>query len=92
MLRFFFQDDPVRQAGKSIAKGSLVLGLCLIGFGMLVFILRDIFAFLAAAVFFMAGFSAIGYSIRIFWASRRMNKSEDDYRENVQIHIRDPFE
>jgi hypothetical protein len=59
---------------------------------MLVFILRDLFAFLAAAVFFMAGFSAIGYALRIFWATRRRTKSEDAYRENVQIHIRDPFE
>jgi hypothetical protein len=92
MLRFFFQGDPFREAGKSIAKGSLLLGLFLIGFGMLVFILRDIFAFLAAAVFFMAGFSAIGYAIRIFWASRRRTKPEDAYRDNVQIHIRDPFE
>lgn len=82
----------MRQAGKSVAKGALVGGLLLIGFGMLVFILRDLFAFLAAAVFFMAGFSAIGYAIRIFWATRRMNHSDDAYRDNVQIHVRDPFE
>jgi hypothetical protein len=92
MFRFFFQRDPFREAGKSIARGSLLTGLFLIGFGMLVFILRDLFAFLAAAVFFMAGFSAIGYALRIFWATRRRTKSEDAYRENVQIHIRDPFE
>ena len=91
MLRFFFQGDPVRQAGRSIAKGALVTGLLLIGFGMLVFILRDLFAILAAAVFFMAGVSAIGYAARIFWATRRMNKHSEPYRDNVQIHNGDPM-
>ena len=86
MLRFFFQGDSVREAGKSLAKGSLVLGLFLIGFGMLVFVLRDLFAFLAAVIFFMAGFSAIGYAIRIFWATRRSDQPPQQYRENVTIH------
>ncbi len=92
MFRFFYQGDPMREAGKTLAKGALVLGLFLIGFGMLVFVLRDLFAFVAAAVFFMAGFSAIGYAIRIFWSTRRMNQSENGYRDNVQIHTHDPFE
>ena len=91
MFRFFYQGDPMREAGKSLAKGALVLGLFLIGFGMLVFILRDLFAFLAAAVFFMAGFSAIGYAIRIFWATRRMNQPPQQYRENVEIHRDEDF-
>lgn len=76
----------MREAGRNLAKGTLILGLFLIGFGMLVFVLRDLFAFLAAAVFFMAGFSAIGYAIRIFWATRRMKPPHNQYRENVEIH------
>lgn len=92
MFRFFYQGDPMREAGKTLAKGALVLGLFLIGFGMLVFILRDLFAFLAAAVFFMAGFSAIGYAVRIFWATRGRNRRSDPYRDNVQIRFEDPFD
>ena len=91
MLRFFYQGDPMREAGKTLARGALVLGLFLIGFGMLVFILRDLFAFLAAAVFFMAGFSSIGYAIRIFWATRHRKPPDNQYRENVEIRRDDEF-
>jgi hypothetical protein len=67
------------------------LGLLLIGFGMLVFILRDLFALLAAAVFFIGGFSAIGYAIKLFVAAHRMKRGgsspDGAYRENVNIRI-----
>ena len=90
MFRFFFSEQA-SQATKGLAKGSLILGLLLIGFGMLVFILRDIFALLAAAVFFIGGFSAIGYAIRLFIAAYRMGKStsgpDGAYRENVNIRV-----
>jgi hypothetical protein len=77
------------QATRGMAKGSFFTGLFLIGFGMLVFVLRDVFAFIAAAIFFMTGFSAILYSIKLFWASSQMRKSganRDGHRDNVQIH------
>lgn len=90
---FRFESNTFKQAGKSIAKGSLLTGLLLIGFGMLVFILRDLFAFLAAGIFFMAGFSAIGYAIKIFWATRSGDKSNNGgkgaYRQNVEVHYPD---
>ena len=90
MFRFFFSEQA-SQATKGLAKGSLILGLLLIGFGMLVFILRDIFALLAAAVFFIGGFSAIGYAIRLFIAAYRMKKGgpspDGAYRENVNIRV-----
>ncbi|MBC8378736.1 MAG: hypothetical protein H8E62_06140 [Planctomycetes bacterium] len=88
MFRLFFQGDPVRQATQGLSKGALVLGLFLIGFGMLVFVLRDLFAFIAAAIFFIAGFSAIGYAIRMFILQYKM-KDSSAYRENVEIHIED---
>ena len=43
MFRMFFQGNPFQQATRGLAKGSLVMGLLLIGFGMLVFVLRDLF-------------------------------------------------
>ena len=85
MFRFLFSQDAASQVTKGLAKGSLITGLFLIGFGMLVFILRDLFAFLAAAIFFMAGFSAIGYAIRLFIASGKGRNKDAAYRENVSI-------
>ncbi|MCI0498364.1 MAG: hypothetical protein L0Y36_01605 [Planctomycetales bacterium] len=89
MFRLFFQDNPFREAAKGMARGAFVTGLFLIGFGMLVFILRDLFAFLAAAIFFMAGFSAIGYAVRLFILQHKMKNTDDAYRKNVQIHYDD---
>ena len=90
---FKFDSNTFSQATNGIARGSFVIGLMLIGFGMLVFILRDLFAFLAAGLFFLAGFSAIGYAAKIFWAGykikRGMGSSSKTYRENVNIHIHD---
>ena len=89
MFRFFMQDG-LSQATKGIARVSFFFGLALIGFGMLVFVLRDIFALLAAGIFFIAGFSAICYGCKLFWAVRKFNRAsgsgENAYRENVQIH------
>ena len=52
MFRMFLNGNPFRQATQGLAKGALITGLFLIGFGMLVFVLRDLFAFIAAAIFF----------------------------------------
>jgi hypothetical protein len=79
MFRFIFQGDPLRRATKSMAKGSLFGGLILIGLGLLVWVLKEIFAIIAMIIFFMAGFSAIGYSIRLFIAQYRMKKRGDTY-------------
>gem|GEM_PF-414418 len=89
MFRMFMNGNPFRQATQGLAKGSLITGLFLIGFGMLVFILRDIFAFIAAAIFFMAGFSAIAYSIRLFILQWKMRQDKSAYREGVEVHFED---
>jgi hypothetical protein len=91
MFQFFFSRPVEQQVGRTLVRGSLFGGLLLIGFGMLVFILRDVFAFLAAAVFFIAGFSAIGYAIRTWILLFKMNHSGRDGRENVRIHGDDRF-
>ena len=89
MFRFYIYSNPVSDAAKGLAKGAFVVGLLLIGFGLLVFILRDLFAFIAAAVFFLAGFSAIGYAVRLFILRHKIKKSDGLYRENVEIHSED---
>jgi ABC-type uncharacterized transport system fused permease/ATPase subunit len=92
MLRFFVRGNPLTDAAKGLAKGSFLLGLLLIGFGMLVYLLKDIFAFIAIVLFFMAGFSAIGYAVRLFILQYKMKKSDSTYRQNVEIHYEDrPF-
>lgn len=87
MFKMFFDGNPFRQATQGLAKGSLITGLLLIGFGMLVFVLRDLFAFIAAAIFFMAGFSAIAYAIRLFILQWKMRKDKAVYREGVEVHF-----
>lgn len=86
MFRFFFSQPVSSQISNTLIKGSLVTGLLLISFGLLVFILRDLFAFLAAAVFFMLGFSAIAYAIRMWVAKLKMDRSNNGGRDNVSIH------
>jgi hypothetical protein len=71
-----------------------MVGLLLIGFGMLIMALPELFAFLVAAVFFLAGIGCAITAIKIFWAQRRLDKhmsdESDAYRENVVIR-RDEF-
>lgn len=86
MFRFFFSQPTSNQISGTLIKGSLLTGLFLIGFGMLVFILRDLFAFIAAAVFFIAGFSAIGYAVRMWIVRYKINRTGNDGRDNVTIH------
>jgi len=82
------------QASRTLAASILMVGLLLIGFGMLIMALPELFAFLAAAVFFLAGVACAITALKIFWAQRRFNKQmshdSDAYRENVVIH-RDDF-
>ena len=81
-------------ASRTVAASVLVVGLLLIGFGMLIMALPELFAFLAAAVFFLAGVGCAVVAIKILLAQRRlekrMSKDSDAYRENVVIH-RDDF-
>jgi len=86
MFRFFFSRPVSNQISSTLIRGSIFGGLFLIGFGLLVFVLRDLFAFLAAAVFFLAGFSAIGYGIRMWVVMYKSSKNDIMYRDNVTIH------
>ncbi|MHC4758117.1 MAG: hypothetical protein ACYTE8_05645 [Planctomycetota bacterium] len=82
--------SAVSQASKSAAAWFFVVGLMLIGFGMLVWVLKEIFAFLAAALFFLIGFFCGVTGLKIYFAQRRfdkMNRGEGDvHRKNVRIH------
>ncbi|MHC4271554.1 MAG: hypothetical protein ACYST2_04500 [Planctomycetota bacterium] len=82
--------NAVSQASKTASAWFVVVGLMLIGFGMLVWVLKEIFALLAAALFFMIGLFCGITGVKIYFAQRqldKMNRGEfDGYRKNVRIH------
>lgn len=93
-MPFRLYTNMLSQASRTAAASILVVGLLLIGFGTLIMALPELFAFLAAAVFFLAGVACALTALKIFWAQRRfekrMSQDSDAYRENVIIH-RDEF-
>lgn len=97
-MPFRFYSNMLSQASRSVASGILIVGLLLIGFGTLILALPELFAFLAAAVFFLAGIGSAIVAIKIFWMQRRLDRfvSSDDgsdaTRINVRIHRDDHFE
>jgi len=90
-MSFRFYTNAISQASRNFAAGLFITGLLLIGFGFLVYILRDLFAILASIVFFVAGLGCGITAVKIFWAQRKIDKmnsgDSSSYRENVQIHI-----
>ncbi len=90
-MSFRFYTNAISQASKSIAAGIFITGLLLIGFGFLIYVLKDIFAILAAIVFSVTGAGCLITAIKIFLALRKMDKMSskdtEGYRENVHIHI-----
>ena len=90
-MSFRFYTNMISQASRNIAAGIFIVGLLLIGFGVIILALPEIFALLAAAVFFIAGLGCAITAVKIFLAQRKLDKINSDfsepYRENVQIHI-----
>ena len=90
-MSFRFYTNVISQASRNVAAGLFIVGLLLIGFGFLVYILRDLFAVLASIVFFVAGLGCGITAVKIFWAQHKLDKMSSDepqgYRENVRIHI-----
>jgi hypothetical protein len=89
-MSFRFYTNMISQASRSIAAGTFIVGLLLIGFGIIILALPEIFAFLAAAVFFLAGIGCGITAVKIFLLQRKFDKLNSDesqgYRQNVQIH------
>ena len=87
-MLFRFYSNTVSQATRAVAKWILSIGLILIGFGLLIVLFPEFFAFLAAIVFWFFGIGSVITAIKIFWATRHHKGpgSSQGYRENVQIH------
>ena len=88
-MSFRFYTNAVSQASRNFAAGLFIVGLLLIGFGFLVYILKELFALLAAGVFVIAGLGCGITALKIYLFQRRIDQSapNDPHRENVRIHI-----
>jgi len=95
-MNFRFYTNAISQASRKVAAGIFTVGLLLIGFGVIILALPEIFAFLAAAVFFIAGLGCGITAIKIFLAQRKLSKINFDdsqgYRKNVQIHTEEYYD
>lgn len=80
-----YDNDLASQTGRNVAMGLFVVGLLLIGFAMLVWVLKEFFAFVAAGVFVLAGLWCCVNAGKIFFATR--SNSRGDGRRNVRVHI-----
>ncbi len=90
-MSFRFYSNVISQASRNVAAGLFIVGLLLIGFAFLIYILRDLFAILFAIVFVVAGVGCGITAVKIFWAQYKIDKAASNdsqpYRENVRIHI-----
>ena len=87
---FRFYSNTISQASRAFAAGIFIIGMILIGFGFLIYLLPKLFAYLAAIVFWIIGIGCGITAVKIFLASSgnhdNINSSEG-YRENVHIRI-----
>ena len=99
-MSFRLYTNLISQASRKVASGIFIVGLVLIGLGVIILALPEIFAFLAAAVFFFVGLGCAITAVKIFLAQRKLDKINNDdigddsqgYRGNVHIHIEEHYD
>ncbi len=95
-MSFNFYTNAVSRASRGLAATIFILGLILIGFGFLIYVLRDLFAILFSIIFCIAGVGCAITAVRILWAMRKFSRINSDgssaHRENVQIHIEEHYD
>ena len=87
---FRSNSNPFAEATRGIISFIFIVGLMLIGFGVLILAIPQVFVMIAAGIFFFAGLSVIGYAIKLFIAARRFNKAsspQDAKRKNVKVRL-----
>ena len=75
-LRFY--TNTVTQASQGIAAAIFIVGLVLVGFAFLIFLLPKFFATLAAIVFFVTGVGCGITAVKIFLAQKRVRRIDWD--------------
>ena len=95
-MSFRFWTNAICQASRRVAAGMFIVGLLLIGFGVIILALPEIFAYLAATVFFIAGVGCGITAVKIFMAQRVLDKTasgdSQGYRKNVRIHTEEYYD
>ena len=87
---FRFYSNTISQATRSFAAGIFIIGMVLVGFGFLIYLLPELFATLAAIFFWTIGIGCGITAIKIFMATRNQqnnNNPPEEYRENVRVRI-----
>lgn len=84
---FRYYSNALSQASRTVASGILVVGMLLVGFGVLIAALPELFAYLAAILFFIAGIGCGITALKIFWAQHQVDKAQDQepVRHNVRV-------
>lgn len=90
-MSFRFYTNLISRASRNFAAGIFVVGMLLIGFGFLIWVLRELFAILFAILFCAVGVGCLIVAVKVFLTQRRFDKmsrgDSEGYRENVHIHI-----
>ncbi|MFA5291447.1 MAG: hypothetical protein WC496_00270 [Phycisphaerae bacterium] len=85
---FNFYSSSFNQVSRGFAKGLFITGLLLIGFGILVWIFKEVLAIIAAAIFMIAGAGCCFNALRIFFGTMGSGEKDNDGRsDNVKIRI-----
>jgi len=91
-MMFNFYSNSFSGISKSFAKGLFVTGLLIFGFGLLVWIFRQVLAVIAAAIFMVVGVSCCLKAIRMYYLAWKFGRNSNDDNNagrspNVKIHI-----
>ena len=89
-MLFNFYSSSFNQLSRGFAKGLFILGLLLIGFGILVWIFKEVLALIAAAIFMLVGVGCCFNAVRIFfisWKSGRKDNDDNGRSDNVRVRI-----
>lgn len=84
---FNFYSSSFSQLSKGYAKVLFIVGLLLIGFGMLVWIFKEVLAVIAATIFIIVGGICCFNAIRIFIGTIKTDKDDGGRSSNVKIRI-----
>lgn len=92
-MSFKFYTNMLSLASRRMAAGIFIVGMLLMGFGFMIYLLPKLFATLAALFFFFLGAGCIMMGIKLLWAQHKLDKlnrdAGNDYRENVRIRVED---
>jgi hypothetical protein len=90
-MQFGFYPGIFRQATRTAATATLLLGLSLISLGILIVVMPELIAYFIAGLLFFAGLSVVGYALRLFLTAGfgPGGSGENAARRNVRIRTED---